>query len=78
MPGIQLRVADHFCSLVPVQSQRRTVVYQHITLTYNAAEAEAAKDAGVYAVLVDRPGNAPLGEADRERFVVVERLTDLP
>ncbi|KAF1965890.1 2,3-diketo-5-methylthio-1-phosphopentane phosphatase [Bimuria novae-zelandiae CBS 107.79] len=47
-------------------------------LTDNVKEAEAAKDAGVYAVLVDRSGNAPLAEGDRERFAVIQRLTDLP
>jgi enolase-phosphatase E1 len=35
-------------------------------------------EAGVYAVVVDRPGNAVLSEDDRARFAVVERLTDLP
>ncbi|OAG01635.1 2,3-diketo-5-methylthio-1-phosphopentane phosphatase [Paraphaeosphaeria sporulosa] len=47
-------------------------------LTDNIKEAEAAKDAGVYAVLVDRPGNAPLAEQDRQRFPVIKQLTDLP
>ncbi|KAJ4289593.1 enolase-phosphatase E1 [Kalmusia sp. IMI 367209] len=51
----------------------------HVTfLTDNIKEAEAAKDAGVYAILVDRPGNAPLSSEDRERFVVIQQLTDLP
>jgi enolase-phosphatase E1 len=48
------------------------------TLTCRYTEAEAAKDAGVYALLVDRPGNAQLAEQDRERFPVIQRLTDLP
>ncbi|KAF2443529.1 2,3-diketo-5-methylthio-1-phosphopentane phosphatase [Karstenula rhodostoma CBS 690.94] len=47
-------------------------------LTDNIKEAEAAKDAGVYTILVDRPGNAPLAEQDRERFPVIQQLTDLP
>jgi enolase-phosphatase E1 len=34
--------------------------------------------AGVYAVVVDRPGNAPLSDESRKRFPVIERLTDLP
>jgi enolase-phosphatase E1 len=41
-------------------------------------EAEAADDAGVHAILVDRPGNAALSTEARERFAVVQRLTDLP
>lgn len=32
----------------------------------------------MYAVLVDRPGNAPLAELDRERFPVIQQLTHLP
>jgi enolase-phosphatase E1 len=32
----------------------------------------------VYAVLVDRPGNALLAEDDRRRFAVIQQLTDLP
>ena len=47
-------------------------------LTCRCTEAEAAKDAGVYSVLVDRPGNAALAAQDRERFPVIQQLTDLP
>ncbi|KAL1796085.1 hypothetical protein ACET3X_006309 [Alternaria dauci] len=47
-------------------------------LTDNVKEAEAAMEAGVYAVVVDRPGNAALEEEAREKFVVVERLDELP
>ncbi|KAF2118940.1 HAD-like domain-containing protein [Lophiotrema nucula] len=47
-------------------------------LTDNVKEAIAAKAAGVYTILVDRPGNAPLSIQSREEFAVVEKLTDLP
>ncbi|KAJ4348641.1 enolase-phosphatase E1 [Didymosphaeria variabile] len=47
-------------------------------LTDNVKEAEAAKEAGVYALLVDRPGNAALAAQDRERFPVIQQLTELP
>ncbi|KAF2688411.1 enolase-phosphatase E1 [Lentithecium fluviatile CBS 122367] len=47
-------------------------------LTDNVKEAEAADDAGVHAVLVDRPGNAALSADVRERFAIIQRLTDLP
>ncbi|KAI4608336.1 hypothetical protein J4E83_009138 [Alternaria metachromatica] len=47
-------------------------------LTDNVKEAEAAMDAGVYAVVVDRPGNAPLEDESRERFAVIETLDALP
>lgn len=42
------------------------------------AEAEAATAAGVYAVVVDRPGNAPLSEESRSTYPVITSLTDLP
>lgn len=41
-------------------------------------EAEAATLAHVYAVVVDRPGNASLSDAARARFPVIQKLTDLP
>ncbi|USP80759.1 Enolase-phosphatase E1 [Curvularia clavata] len=44
----------------------------------STTEAEAATDASVYAVVVDRPGNAPLSDASKARFPVIEKLTDLP
>ncbi|ENI00322.1 hypothetical protein COCC4DRAFT_179035 [Bipolaris maydis ATCC 48331] len=49
-----------------------------VFLTDNVKEAEAAIEANVYAVVVDRPGNAPLSDATKARFPVIERLTDLP
>ncbi|KAF2250572.1 2,3-diketo-5-methylthio-1-phosphopentane phosphatase [Trematosphaeria pertusa] len=47
-------------------------------LTDNVKEAEAATDAGVLTILVDRPGNAPLSQESRARFPVIQKLTDLP
>ncbi|KAH7089548.1 HAD-like domain-containing protein [Paraphoma chrysanthemicola] len=47
-------------------------------LTDNVKEAEAATEANVYAVVVDRPGNAPLSDAAKSSFVVIDKLTDLP
>jgi len=35
-------------------------------------------EAGVYAVVVDRPGNAPLSDESRETFAVIETLDALP
>ncbi|KAF2274192.1 uncharacterized protein EI97DRAFT_381966, partial [Westerdykella ornata] len=46
-------------------------------LTDNVLEAVAASDAGVYAILADRPGNAPLTEEDRRRFPVIKSLGEL-
>ncbi|KAH6642782.1 HAD-like domain-containing protein [Boeremia exigua] len=47
-------------------------------LTDNVKEAEAAAAAGVYAIVVDRPGNAPLSDDDRSTYPVITLLTDLP
>ncbi|CAE7195236.1 hypothetical protein P3342_009832 [Pyrenophora teres f. teres] len=47
-------------------------------LTDNVKEAEAAMQAGVYTIVVDRPGNAPLDEEARGKYPVIEKLTDLP
>ncbi|EOA88604.1 uncharacterized protein SETTUDRAFT_149312 [Exserohilum turcica Et28A] len=51
---------------------------QVVFLTDNVKEAEAATLAHVYAVVVDRPGNASLSDAARARFPVIQKLTDLP
>lgn len=50
---------------------------QSIRLT-SPAEAEAATAAGVYAVLVDRPGNAPLSAESESAYPVITSLSDLP
>ncbi|KAL5121501.1 enolase-phosphatase E1 [Pleosporales sp. CAS-2024a] len=46
--------------------------------TDNVKEAEAATQANVYTILVDRPGNAPLSDASKATFPVIQALTDLP
>ncbi|KIV98992.1 2,3-diketo-5-methylthio-1-phosphopentane phosphatase [Verruconis gallopava] len=43
-------------------------------LSDNVKEIAAAKEAGLHAILVDRPGNAALSEEDRRNFDVVESL----
>jgi enolase-phosphatase E1 len=47
---------------------------QTLFLSDNVREIDAATEAGVKAILVDRPGNAPVSEGDRERMEVVESL----
>ncbi|KAH7117966.1 HAD-like domain-containing protein [Dendryphion nanum] len=47
-------------------------------LTDNVKEASAATEAGVYTIIVDRPGNAPLTSESRTEFAVIDKLTDLP
>ncbi|EMC96133.1 hypothetical protein BAUCODRAFT_464586 [Baudoinia panamericana UAMH 10762] len=46
-------------------------------LTDNVKEYDAAISAGLQAVLLDRPGNAPVAEADRKRMRVVGSLDDI-
>ncbi|KAF2736861.1 2,3-diketo-5-methylthio-1-phosphopentane phosphatase [Polyplosphaeria fusca] len=47
-------------------------------LTDNEREAIAATAAGVYTVLVDRPGNAPLSPEALRQFAVIQKLSELP
>lgn len=46
-------------------------------LSDNVKEVDAAIAAGMQSTLVDRPGNAVLPDADRERLEVVEALHDV-
>lgn len=46
-------------------------------LSDSVAEVRAAKDASLKAVVVDRPGNAPLLEQDRARLKVVGSLDEI-
>ncbi|KAH3915021.1 hypothetical protein HBI56_016580 [Parastagonospora nodorum] len=46
--------------------------------TDNVKEAEAATQADVYTIVVDRPGNAPLSDESKATFHVIHELTDLP
>ncbi|KAH8716843.1 HAD-like domain-containing protein [Phaeosphaeriaceae sp. PMI808] len=46
--------------------------------TDNVKEAEAATQAGVYTVIVDRAGNAPLSDGSKAQFTVVQELTEMP
>jgi hypothetical protein len=52
--------------------------YPEHSLTDWIAEAEAAMEANVQSVVVDRPGNAPLSEESRAKYPVIQQLTDLP
>jgi len=42
------------------------------------SEAEAAAAAGVHAIVVDRPGNAPLSAESKETYPVITSLSELP
>ncbi|KAG9326001.1 hypothetical protein KVV02_008433 [Mortierella alpina] len=47
-------------------------------LSDNIHEINAAKKAGIQAVVVDRPGNDPLSEKDRTSNIVVKSFSDIP
>ncbi|KAL1306494.1 hypothetical protein AAFC00_005189 [Neodothiora populina] len=46
-------------------------------LSDNVKEVKAATEAGMKAIVVDRPGNAPLSEEDRKTYKVVDSLYDI-
>ncbi|KAK4990784.1 enolase-phosphatase E1 [Elasticomyces elasticus] len=46
-------------------------------LSDNVREIEAALAAGMKAIIVDRPGNAPLSDADKKHFEVVDSLHEI-
>ena len=46
-------------------------------LSDNVKEVDAAVEAGMQSLLVDRPGNAPVTEDDRIRLSIVESLDDI-
>lgn len=41
-------------------------------------EAEAATQASLYAIVVDRPGNAPLSNEAKAIFPIIQQLDELP
>ena len=46
-------------------------------LSDNVKEIDAALEAGMAAILVDRPGNAPVSNSDRSRLDMVESLAEV-
>lgn len=53
------------------QSTNTYIIFVFLT------EAEAAKSAGMNVVLLDRPGNAPLTDQDKESFKLVKNFNEL-
>lgn len=49
------------------------LLHEHIFLS----EAEAARDAGMQVVLLNRPGNAPLTDDDKTAFSFVDTFDNL-
>ncbi|KAH9844696.1 Enolase-phosphatase E1 [Teratosphaeria destructans] len=50
---------------------------QTLFLSDNVKEIDAATQAGLKAILVDRPGNAPVSNEDRERMQVIDSLDEI-
>jgi enolase-phosphatase E1 len=48
-----------------------------VFLSDNVNEIRAAKQAGMHAIVVDRPGNATLSEGDRDELEVIESLEQI-
>ena len=46
-------------------------------LSDNVKEVKAAREAGMRALLVDRPGNAPVSQEDRRELGAVESLQEV-
>ena len=46
-------------------------------LSDNVKEVDAATEAKMTCVLVDRPGNAEVSDADKKRLRMVDSLTDI-
>lgn len=49
----------------------------HAQCTDDTVEVRAAKDASMKAIVVDRPGNAPLSDQDRAQLKVAESLDEI-
>lgn len=49
-----------------------------VFLTDNVKEAAAATIAGVYTIVVDRPGNAPLADEIFDNYPVITALDQIP
>ncbi|CUM52154.1 unnamed protein product [Debaryomyces tyrocola] len=55
------------------ESKQSSVLF----LSDNVKEVDAAIQAGMNSLVVDRPGNAPLSEADKKSFSIIETFRDL-
>ncbi len=64
-------------SYFKIASELQSKPEQMLFLSDNVKEVRAAIEAKLQAVVVDRPGNAPLSDADREELDVVESFEQL-
>lgn len=68
------------CSLPPVTSlyRKTSITCSLANLSFLHTEAEAATKANLYAIVVDRPGNAPLSDEAKATYPVIQSLAELP
>ena len=59
------------------QTKKEVVVSKWLFLSDNVKEVEAARAAGMQALIVVREGNAPLSKEEREKNVVVESFDEI-
>lgn len=59
--------------LMPSQLQPEEILF----LSDNVKEVDAATEAKMRSILVDRPGNAPVSDEDRKRLDVVDSLSEI-
>ncbi len=64
-------------SYIKIASKLQSRPEEILFLSDNVKEVRAAIEAKLQAVVVDRQGNAPLSDADREEFEVVESFEQL-
>lgn len=58
-------------------SDKILTIDNHDNIFETCAEAKAAKAAELQVIVLDRPGNAPLSDADRTEFKVVTSFADI-
>lgn len=64
-------------SYVRICVEMRVDADRVVFLSDNVNEIRAAKDAGMKAIVVERPGNAPLSDRDRAQLDVVQSLEEI-
>ena len=71
--GLKLEASSYSAIAEKLGKQSSHVLF----LSDNVKEVQAATEAGMKAIVVDRPGNAPLTEEDKKTYKIVESLHDI-
>lgn len=64
-------------SYTTIATELKTKPQRILFLSDNVSEIRAALQADMHAIVVDRPGNAPLSDADKHELGVVESFDQL-